>query len=101
MSIIVFYIVCKHHYPSTKRGFAHISVRNLFLRYGGLFTFTAAFIAAEALCFSICYEDGIAAVAHTKRSLILRHHEAEYHLQTNQQRMEIPNDGGLSSSAIR
>lgn len=64
MSIIVFYIVCKHHYPSTKRGFAHISVRNLFLRYGGLFTFAAAFIAAEALCFLICYEDGIATVTH-------------------------------------
>jgi hypothetical protein len=30
----------------------------------GSLTFAAAFIATEALCFSICYEDGIAAVTH-------------------------------------
>ena len=28
-------------------------MRNLFLRYGGLFPFAPAFVAAEALCFSI------------------------------------------------
>ena len=61
----------------------------------GLFTFAAAFIAAEALCFSVGYEDSIAAFAHAKRGLILCHHEAEHHLQTNQQRMEIPNNGWL------
>ena len=53
------------------------------------------FVAAEALRFSIGYENGIAAVAHAKRSFILRHHKAEHHLQTNQQRMEVPNDGWL------
>ena len=94
MSIIVFYIVCKHRYPSTKKGFAPMCETS-FCFYGELFTFTAAFIAAEALGFSICYEDGIAAVAHTQRGLILSHHEAEHHLQANQQRMEVPNDGGF------
>ena len=67
----------------------------LFLFYGRLFTFAAAFIAAETMCFSIGYEDGIAAVAHTQRGLILCHHEAEHHLQADQQRMEVPNDGWL------
>ena len=66
-----------------------------FLLYGVLFTFAAAFIAAIALVFSIGYEDGIAAVAHPKRGLILRHHKAEHHLQADQQRMEIPHDGWL------
>ena len=66
-----------------------------FLRYGELFTFAAAFIAAETLCFSIGYEDGIAALAHPQRGLILSHHEAEHHLQTDQQRMKIPHDGRL------
>ena len=70
-------------------------MRNLFLLYEGLFTFAATFITAETLCFSIGYEDGIAAVAHPQRGLILCHHEAEHHLQTDQQRMEIPNDGGF------
>ena len=37
-----------------KRGFAPHLVRNLFLHYWRLFTFTATLIAAEALCFSIC-----------------------------------------------
>ena len=64
-----------------------------FLLYEELFTLAAAFITAETLCFSICYEDGIAAVAHPQRGLILCHHEAEHHLQTNQQRMEVPNNG--------
>ena len=54
-----------------------------------------AFVAAETLIRSLCYEDGIAAVAHPQRGLILSHHEAEHHLQTNQQRMEIPHDGRL------
>ena len=66
-----------------------------FLLYGELFTFATAFITAVALCFSRRYEDGIAAVAHPQRGLILCHHEAEHHLQTNQQRMEIPHDGRL------
>ena len=70
-------------------------MRNLFLRYGVLFTFATAFIAAEALCFSRRYEDGIAAVAHPQRGLVLRYHEAEHHLQTNQQRVKVPNDGWL------
>ena len=55
----------------------------------------AAFIAAVTLGFSVGYEDGIAAVTHTKRSLILCHHKAEHHLQTDQQRMEIPHDSRL------
>ena len=67
----------------------------LFLFYGRLFTFAAAFIAAEALCFSRRYEDGIAAVAHPQWGLILCQHEAEHHLQPDQQRMEIPHDGWL------
>ena len=57
----------------------------LFLFYGRLFTFAAAFIAAVALRFSRRYEDGIAAVTHTQRCFILCHHEAEHHLQTDQQ----------------
>ena len=47
------------------------------------------------MCFSIGHKDGIAAVAHTQRGLILCQHEAEHHLQTDQQRMEIPHDGWL------
>ena len=70
-------------------------VRNLFFALLGLFTFAAAFITAEALCFSRRYEDGIAVIAHAERSFILCHHEAEHHLQADQQRMEIPNDGRL------
>ena len=70
-------------------------MRNLFLRYGELFTLAAAIITAVALVFSIGYEDGIAAVAHTQRGLILCQHEAEHHLQPDQQRMEVPNDGGF------
>lgn len=70
-------------------------MRNLFLLYWELFTFAATFIAAVALCFTVCYKDGIAAVAHAKRGLILSHHKAEHHLQTNQQRVEIPDDGGF------
>ena len=66
-----------------------------FLLYGGLFTFAAALVTAVALRFSRRYEDGIAAVAYAKRGLILCHHEAEHHLQTNQQRMEVPNNGWL------
>ena len=64
-----------------------------YVRYGGLFTFAAAFIAAVALRFPIGHKAGIAAVAHTQRGLILCQHEAEHHLQTNQQRMEVPNNG--------
>ena len=63
--------------------------------HGKLLAFTAAFIAAIALGFSLGYEDSIAAVAHPKRGLILRHHKAEHHLQADQQRMEIPHDGWL------
>ena len=66
-----------------------------FLLYTELFTFAAAGLTAETLVRSLCYEDGIAAVAHTQRGLILSHHEAEHHLQTDQQRMEVPNDGWL------
>ena len=51
-----------------------------FLRYVGLFAFTAAFIAAVALCFSLGYEDAIAAVTHAQRSFILLHHKAEHYL---------------------
>ena len=66
-----------------------------FLSYRRLFTFTAAFIAAEALRFPLGYEDGVTVVAHAKRGVIFSHHKAEHHLQANQQRMEIPNDGRL------
>ena len=66
-----------------------------FLLYWGLFTLAAALVAAVTLCFSSRYEDGIAAVAHPQRGLILSHHEAEHHLQTDQERMEIPHDGWL------
>ena len=66
-----------------------------FLLYTELFTFAAAGITTEPLRFSRRYEDGIAAVAHTQRGIILSHHEAEHHLQTDQQRMEVPNDGGF------
>ena len=81
MSIIVFYIVCKHRYPSTKKVSHTFWCETSFLLYGGLFAFTAAFIAAEALRFSRRYEDGIAAVAHPQRGLILCHHEAELQLE--------------------
>ena len=52
-----------------------------------------AFIGAETLVLSLCYEDGVAMVTHAKRGLLLCQHEAEHHLQVNQQRTEIPNDG--------
>ena len=68
-----------------------------FLLYRGLFAFAAALVATVALGFAACYEDGIAAVAHPQWGLILCHHEAEHHLQADQQRVEV----GLSSSAIR
>ena len=41
------------------------------------------------------YEDGIAVIAHAERSFLLCQHKAEHHLQTNQQRMEVPNNGWL------
>ena len=66
-----------------------------FLLYRGLFTFAAALVTAVALRFSVGYEDGIAAVTHPQWGLIFCHHEAEHHLQTDQQRMEIPHDGGF------
>ena len=66
-----------------------------FLLYRGLFAFAAAFIAAVALGFPLGNEDGIAAVTHPQRGLILSHHEAEHHLQADQQRMEVPNNGWL------
>ena len=47
------------------------------------------------LVLSVCYKNGIAVVAHTQRSIVLCQHEAEHHLQSNQQRMEVPNDGRL------
>ena len=34
-------------------------------------------------------------ITHAQRSFVLCHHEAEHHLQTDQQRMKIPNDGGF------
>ena len=48
-----------------------VGVRSLFWLYGGLFTFSAAFIAAVALRFSVCDEDGIATAAYPERRLIL------------------------------
>ena len=55
-----------------------------FVLLGGLFTFTAAFVAAIALGFSVGHKDGIAAVAHPQRGFVLRHHKAEHHLQADQ-----------------
>ena len=66
-----------------------------FLLYTELLTFAAAGLTAETLIRSLCYEDGIAVITHAQRSFVLCHHEAEHHLQTDQQRMEIPNDGGF------
>ena len=57
--------------------------------------FAAAFVAAVTLRFSFGYEDGIAAIAQPQRGLILSHHKTEHHLQADQQRMEVPNDGGF------
>ncbi len=57
--------------------------------YEGLFAFAAAFVAAVALGFTVSYKNSIAAVTHPQRGLILCHHEAEHHLQANQQRMKM------------
>ncbi len=59
-----------------------MGVHGRFWLYGGLFTFSAAFIAAVTLINSLCYEDGVTVVAHAQRGLIFCQHEAEHHLQT-------------------
>ena len=66
-----------------------------FLLYRGLFTFAAAGITTETLVYSLCYKDGIAVVTHAQRGLVRCQHEAEHHLQTNQLRMEVPNNSGF------
>ena len=47
------------------------------------------------LVFPFGYKDGIAVITHAQRSFVLCQHEAEHHLQADQQRMEVPNDGGF------
>ena len=60
-----------------------------------IFASAAARGGTETLIRSVCYKDGIAVGTHAQRGFILCQHEAEHHLQTDQQRMEIPNDGWL------